>query len=179
MKLRQVVIIAGATLVTFASISSKGQAATEVTAELDSYIPKTGDTVLGTCSQVGLCSPSQTLLLSTSMFPFLSINDSPFNVTTLKLTLDPTQDAIWSNGISNIYNNFQISPNGKTLTFSGGVIPVGEFLFADAPTIPLKTPVGISISFTGTPVPEPTSTLGTIFFGTIAAGSLLKRQLKF
>ncbi len=57
MKLRQLAVIAGAALVTFCSISSKGLAATIIEPRLDSYTPKPSDIVLGTCSQVGVCSP--------------------------------------------------------------------------------------------------------------------------
>lgn len=131
--------------------------------------------MLGTCSQVGLCFPGQTLTLSSSVFPFISRNDSTFNVTSVTLTLKPTQGTTWSNGISNIFSNIQISPDRKVLKFSGGDIPIGEVLFAAAPTSPSNQQVDSSLSFTGTPVPEPSEFLGTLFLSTIGAGLLLKR----
>ncbi len=112
------------------------------------------------------------------MFPFVSVNDSEFNVTSLFLTIDPTEDAVWGNGVSNIYKNIQISPDAKKITFNEGVIPVGEYLFADAVTTPANTTVKFSIAIDGTPVPEPSSILGTLVFGTIGVGSSLKRYLK-
>lgn len=180
MKLRQLAVIAGATLVTFFSISSKGQAATIINPRLDSYIPKPSDIVLGTCSQVGLCFPGQVLPFNTSLPPFVSRNDSKFDVTSLSLTIDPSEDAVWGNGVSNIYKNIQTSPDGKIITFNEGVIPVGEYLFAEATTTPAGTPVGFSISIDGksTAVPESSSVFGTLVIGTIGVSSLLARYLK-
>lgn len=75
-------------------------------------------------------------------------------------------------------NNIQISPDRKVLTFSGGDIPIGEVLFAAVPTSPSNQQVDSSISFTGTPVPEASGFLGTLFLGSIGAGSLLKHYWK-
>jgi hypothetical protein len=89
-----------------------------------------------------------------------------------------SEDAVWDNGVSNIYKNIQISPDVKRITFNEGVIPVGEYLFADAKTTPAGTAVKFSIAIDGTPVPEPDSILGTLVFGTIGASSYLRRYLK-
>jgi hypothetical protein len=112
------------------------------------------------------------------VFPFVSQNDSKFNVTSLFLRIDPTEDAVWGNGISNIFKNIQISPDAKTITFNDGVIPVGQYLFADAITNPDGTAVKFSIAINGTSVPEPNSILGTLIFSTIGASSYLRRYLK-
>ncbi|MBD2535573.1 hypothetical protein H6G97_41800 [Nostoc flagelliforme FACHB-838] len=178
MKLKQLAAIAGATLVTFTTFSSKGLAATIINPQLDSYIPKPSDIVVGTCSQVGVCFPGQEIPSSTSVFPFVSRNDSNFDVTSIFLTIDPSEDAVWGNGVSNIYNNIQISPDAKKITFNQGVIPVGEYLFADALTTPAGTAVKFSIAIDGTSIPEPDSVLGTLVFGSIGASSYFRRYLK-
>lgn len=177
MKLTQLAIISGLAIVSFLTINSKGMAATIINPQLDSYVPKASDTVLGTCSQVGVCFPGQEIASSTSAFPFVSKNDSNFNVNSVFLTIDPNEDAVWGNGISNIYKNIQISPGGKKITFNQGVIPVGEYLFADAKTIPSNTAVKFSIAFDGTPIPESSSILGILVFGAIGISSSMRRYL--
>lgn len=178
MKLRQLPVIALATLVTFITISSRSLAATIINLQLDSYIPQPSDIVVGTCSQVGVCLPDQEIPSNTSVFPFVSRNDSNFDVTSVFLTIDPSEDAIWGNGFSNIYKNIQISPDAKRITFNEGVIPLGEYLFADAPTTPAGTAVKFSIAIDGTRVPEPDSILGTLVFSSVGATLYLRRYLK-
>ncbi|WP_414621449.1 hypothetical protein [Calothrix sp. CCY 0018] len=178
MNLRQLPVIYGMALVSFLTISSKGMALTVINPQLDSYIPQASDIVLGTCSQVGVCFPGQEIASSTSAFPFVSRNDSNFNVTSLFLTIDPNENAVWGNGVSNIYKNIQTSPDGKKITFNEGVIPVGEYLFADAQTIPINTAVKFSIAIDGTSIPEPSSILGTLVFATIGISSSVRRYLK-
>jgi hypothetical protein len=181
MKLRRLAVISGVVIVNFFAINSKGLALTIINPQLNSYIPQPSDIVVGTCSQVGVCLPGQEILSSTSVFPFISRNDSNLNVTSLFLTIDPNEDAVW--GMSNIYKNIQISPDGKKITFNEGVIPVGKYLFADAPTTPADTAVKFSIaidgtSINGTSIPEPSSILGTLVFGTIGVSSSMRRYLK-
>ncbi len=184
MKLKQLAVIAGVALVSCLSINNKALAQTVINPQIDSYVPQPSDIVLGTCSQIGLCFPGQEITASTSLFPFISTNDSNFNVTSLFLTIDPNEDAIWENAASNIYNNIQISPDGKRITFTDGTIPVGENLFSDAQTTPTGTEVQFSIAFDGTAIsstsiPEPASILGMLVFGTLGVGSSVKRYLKY
>jgi hypothetical protein len=178
MKLRQLVVIAGVALINFCSISSKGLAVTIINPQYDSYIPNPSDIVIGTCSQVGICFPGQEILSNTNVSPFVSKNDSNFDVTSLFLAIDPNEDAVWGNAVSNIYKNIEISQFGKKIAFSGGVTPVGGYVFADARTIPAGSAVKFSIAIDGTSIPEPDSILGILVFGTIAASSSLKYYLK-
>lgn len=183
MKLRQlavITVIAGATLVTLITTSRKGLAVTVINPQFDSYIPKPSDSdiVIGTCSQVGVCFPGQEIPFNTTVPAFVSRNDSNFDVTSLFLTIDPSENAVWGNGVSNIYKNIQISPDAKRITFSEGLLPVGEYVFADAKTIPADTAVKFSIAIDGIPVPQPNSFLGTLAFGIISASSYLRHYLK-
>lgn len=148
MKLRQLAIMTGASLITLISLGGKVLATTTVSAQLDSYAPEQTDIVLGSCSQITVCFPDDSIPSNTSLFPLVVTNDSSFNVTSITLTINPDEDAIWSNGVSDLYNNVQISSDGKSLTFSGGTIAVGAIFRAIASTSS-ESPVGFSISFQG------------------------------
>ncbi|MEH1956111.1 hypothetical protein [Nostoc sp.] len=178
MKLSQLAVIVGATLVSFCSISSQGLAATITNPQLDFYIPKLSNIVLESCSQRGVCSPDQKIPLNLNVSASISANDSTFNLTNLFLTINPNEGAVWGNGISNIYKNLEISQSGKPTTFNEGLIPVVESLLAGAKTTPANTAVKFSIAIDGTPVPEPDSILGTLAFASIGASLYLRRYLK-
>jgi hypothetical protein len=116
--------------------------------------------------------------------PFLDVvhvwNNTRYNLTgfTLRLigtandTREPATivrgpvDAVWGDvdgdgriGVSDIFSNVVVSPDGKEIQFSGGVIPVGG-RFTDIHLAWSEDPpmfAGIDSSFTGSAIPEPST----------------------
>ena len=103
----------------------------------------------------------------------LSIIGSAFHPTDIEdswlITRDPTVDAFFGDanddgkiGLSNIFSSIVVSDGGKTITLSGGVIPVdGHFTdIANAFTTDgLPFFAGVDTSFGGVFVPEPATGL--------------------
>jgi hypothetical protein len=103
----------------------------------------------------------------------LSIIGSAFHPTGIQdswlITRDPTVDAFFGDanddgkiGLSNIFSSIVVSDGGKTITLSGGVIPVdGHFTdIANAFTTDgLPFFAGVDTSFGGVFVPEPATGL--------------------
>jgi hypothetical protein len=75
-------------------------------------------------------------------------------------------DAVWGDvdgdghiGVSDIFSNVVVSPDGKEIQFSGGMIPVGG-RFTDIHLASSEDPpmfAGIDSSFTGSAIPEPST----------------------
>jgi hypothetical protein len=114
--------------------------------------------------------------------PFLDVfhvwNNTQYDITGFTLTLIGTAtetenpgsvvrgpvDAIWGDvnndgfvGLSDIFGSITVSPDGKTISFSGGVIPVGG-RFTDVHLARSDNPpdfAGIDSTFSGILTPEP------------------------
>ena len=99
----------------------------------------------------------------------LSIIGSAFHPTGIQdswlITRNPNVDAFWGDangdgeiGLSNIFSSIVVSDGGKTITLSGGVIPVNGH-FTDTAyaftTDGLPFFAGVDTSFGGVRVPEP------------------------
>jgi hypothetical protein len=94
------------------------------------------------------------------------------------ITRDPTVDAVFGDadgdghiGLSNIFSSIVVSDGGKTLTLSGGLIPIGghftDIAHASTPG-DVSFFAGVDTSFDGVFVPEPaTRTLLLSGFGAL------------
>ena len=80
------------------------------------------------------------------------------------ITRDPNVDAFFGDadgdgkiGLSNIFSSIVVSDGGKTITLSGGVIPVGGHFtdIAHASSTDFPVFAGVDTSFDGVLVPEP------------------------
>jgi hypothetical protein len=128
-------------------------------------------------------------------------NNTSYNITSIKLaiigssyepvqytftiTRDPNVDAFWGDangdgkiGLSDIFSTITASNDGRTLTLSDGVIPVGgrftDYLYSYT-TDRLTFRAGVDASFDGVYVPEPTG-LALLFPGLAAVWALAKRR---
>jgi len=116
-----------------------------------------------------------------------AVEPEPFNFT---FTLDPNVSAFWGDvngdgkvGVSDIFDTVTLSADHRTVTFSGGLIPVGGRFTDSLLSItdtgePFKA--GINASFDGflaVPVPEP-ATWSILLIGLGAAGIMRWRTLR-
>ena len=134
----------------------------------------------GEIDTVSIGNPPDPSLLTVSVW-----NNTAYNITSLRLSIigsashptgseeawlitrDPSVDAIFGDadndgkiGLSNIFSSIVVSDGGKTITLSGGLIPVdGHFTdIAHASTTDgLPFFAGVDTSFGGSAVPEPAS----------------------
>ena len=134
----------------------------------------------GEIDTVSIGNPPDPALLTVSVW-----NNTAYNITSLRLSIigsashptgsedawlitrDPSVDAIFGDadndgkiGLSNIFSSIVVSDGGKTITLSGGLIPVdGHFTdIAHASTTDdLPFFAGVDTSFGGSVVPEPAS----------------------
>lgn len=111
-----------------------------------------------------------------------AVEPEPFNFT---VTRDPGVDAIWGDvdgdgfiGHSDIFSTITVSPDGRTITFSDGLIAVGErftdfnlaMTLSGAPFL-----AAVDASFTGVvAVPEPAAM--TLMLTALALGGALHRR---
>jgi len=133
-------------------------------------------------------------------------NNTPYNITSLTLqivgpavepepfdftiTLDPNVSAFWGDangdgkiGLSDIFSTITVSPDRRTITYSDGLIAVGDrftdFIFSMTDNgEPFKA--GVFTSFGGfllAPVPEPAT--WTILLTGLAATGALRRRYPF
>jgi hypothetical protein len=134
----------------------------------------------GEIDTVSIGFPRDPDLLTVSVW-----NNTAYNLTSLRLSIigsafhptgtqgswlvtrDPSVDAFFGDadgdgkiGLSNIFSSIVVSDGGKTITLSGGVIPVGAH-FTDIAnsftTDGLPFDAGVDTSFDGVLVPEPTT----------------------
>ena len=135
--------------------------------------------------------PDPTLLI------FSVVNNTAFNITSLRLSIigsashptgiedawlitrDPSVDATFGDangdgkiGLSDIFSSIVVSDGGKTITLSGGLIPVGGH-FTDishaSTTDGLPFFAGVDTSFDGSAVPEP-ATWAMMLIGFVGLG---------
>jgi hypothetical protein len=131
----------------------------------------------GEIDTVSIGNPPDPSLLTLSVF-----NNTSFNITGLRLSIvgsashptgsedawliarDPSVDATFGDvdkdgkvGLSNIFSSIVVSDDGKTITLSGGLIPVGGHftdIFQASTTDGLSFFAGVDTSFDGVAVPE-------------------------
>ena len=132
----------------------------------------------GEIDTVSIGNPPDPALLTVSVW-----NNTAYNITSLRLSIigsashptgsedawlitrDPSVDAIFGDadgdgkiGLSDIFSSIVVSDGGKTITLSGGLIPVGGH-FTDishaSTTDGLSFFAGVDTSFDGVFVPEP------------------------
>lgn len=178
MKLKQFAFVAGTALAMLVFTSGKSQAGTLIqNAELAT--PPSGATVIGECSDGGLCNPGDLLNLTydPGQGSVYAINDTAFDFTKFIYTILPGQDATWDGASTfGFFGTKEISSDGKVLTLSNGVFRAGATAFFSAVNSS-NTPVRATVTFEGTPaasVPEPTTVVGVLVAG--ALGSALKKK---
>lgn len=154
-----------------------GQSATLVTAEIN--LANVNDpAAVNACPQFA-CEPNVEFFGNNAgPVPTTTlINNTSYTITGITLTLPEDQDAQWEKGLSDIFSGINISKDARTISFTGGNIPVNQaaILVAESGN---KT-VNIVGSFSGEParVPEPNSALGILSLATLGTVSVLKRKL--
>lgn len=181
MKINQIGIIVGLTLAMVTLTSGKSQATESILQNAELATPPSGTSVLGECSNAGLCQPGDVLPLtynpgSSSVY---AKNDSTFDFTTFIYTILPGQDAVWDpTSTFNFFGTKSLSGDGKVLTFSNGVFASGATALFSATTTGGSTPVQTAITFEGTPaksVPEPSESAALAVLG--LGGLLIKKKL--
>jgi hypothetical protein len=126
-------------------------------------------------------------------------NDTAFNMTGFTLSIigladEPIPftftidrgpvDAIWGDangdgfiGSSDIFSSIVVSPDQKTIVFSGGLIPVGgrftDFIYSTTTAGEAVFKAGVDASFAGVAVPEPATWL---MLATAGALGLMRRR---
>jgi hypothetical protein len=140
--------------------------------------------------------PRDGSLLSLALY-----NNTEYNITSIKLaiigssfepipytftiTRDPNIDAFWGDangdgkiGLSDIFSTITVSSDGRTLTLSDGVIPVGgrftDYIYSFT-TDGLTFRAGVDASFEGVFVPEPTG-LALLLPGLAAIWAATRRR---
>ena len=114
-----------------------------------------------------------------------AVEPEPFNFT---ITLDPNVSAFWGDangdgkvGLSDIFNTITLSADHRTITYSGGLIPVGgrftDYIFSMTDNgEPFKA--GVFTSFDGfLAVPEP-ATWSVLLTGLALAGVVRRRIVR-
>ncbi len=152
-KLPQAALIVGITLVTIAATSGVGHAETQVTNTIQSHTLKRGEKIMKLCAEAKLCKPGDVITLTSSEPPAVLMNDTRYNITSFNYKMDSGQDAVWSPAISDVFNDIQTSPDGKTQTLGGGNWLPGTVTFFNKQST-TTTKVTYAVSFDGTAVPR-------------------------
>lgn len=171
MKLQKLAGVAGTVLAILVSTGDKSQAVTILLQNASLATPPAGTTLFRESADGGLTNPGDVAIFSYNpgiSAPRYALNDSAFNFTSFTYTILAGQDAIWDAASTfDFFPNTQVSADGKILKVSGGFFNSGAtalFQSAYTSTLPLanRQPIQVSLTFDGTPVPEPTTIVGCL-----------------
>lgn len=139
------------------------------------------DQPIGVCAFVRICNPGIKSIvpdinpnINTPPQPY--INDTGFPIIGIFAKLPenrPEGPAIFIEGISNIFSQINISKDQQKLSFTKGSIAVNEIFFADFETEP---EADSTLFITLTTVPESSSLLGILIFGSLGTGLLFPKK---
>lgn len=134
--------------------------------------------------EVGICPPwcgnGVVLTLFTDSPALTAINNTPFNVIGVIDIIPDDEDAIWGGAISNIFSSLVISPDGKRLVQSGGIIPPGGTVYPFRITDPPGSRIRFEaeLIFDTANVPETTPVWSLLALGVVGLGSIWSRKGK-
>lgn len=179
MKLAKSVVLSATVLATLAVTNNKVFAANLALSNAKLVAPSADADISGICSDLNQCKPGEviTVLAPKGFSSRTVINDTNFDITKSVYTILPNQDIVW-NPASNysFYGNQEISPDGKTLTFSNGAFAAGTIgLFTRMNDTPVKFTVSIEGKPSPTSIPESSTTLGVIVLGYL--GVMLRKRI--
>jgi hypothetical protein len=104
---------------------------------LNFEVPQTGAVKVGGCASpaVKICTPHDIAVVSTDPARPLPLiqNDTEYEITsfTYQLLSNNPIPAVWSkDSSSNLFKKIEITNNGKTITFSGGRLKIGQYVRA-------------------------------------------------
>jgi hypothetical protein len=131
----------------------------------------------------GVCPPwcgNGTVVTLFSDFPppRTVINNTPFNISGVIDIIPDDEDAIWGGAFSDYFKKLEISPDGKKLTQSQGVIPPGGLVYPFRITDPPGKKVRFEAELIFTSVPENSATLSLLGLGALGFVSMIKRKQK-
>ena len=134
--------------------------------------------------EVGICPPwcgnGVVLTLFTDSPPLTAINNTPFNVIGVIDIIPDDQDAIWGGAISNIFSSLVISPDGKKLVQSGGIIPPGGIVYPFRITDPAGSRIRFDaeLIFDNVTVPETTPVWSLLALGAVGVGAIFRGKAR-
>jgi hypothetical protein len=183
MKLLKTVLISVTILTTLVSNNNHVQAANFALSLGEEATPEPNTNIAGICSTLNQCKPNDLITVSapagtSSRYVRYDIN---FDITKAVFTILPNQDIVWNPASKySFFNKQEISPDGKTLTFSEGAIKPGTVgLFTRVNDIPITFTVLIEGKQNSVSVIEPSTILGTglvLVWGTLLR--FRKRELQ-
>ena len=130
--------------------------------------------------EVGICPPwcgnGILFTLFTDSPPRTAINNTPFNVIGVIDIIPDDEDAIWGGAISDIFSSLVISPDGKTLVQSGGIIPPGGIVYPFRITDPPGSRIRFDaeLIYDNASVPETTPIWSLLALGAVGVGSIFR-----
>jgi hypothetical protein len=129
-------------LVVSSSVFAQAQAQTQTAPRqlvniLDLEVPKPEEPTVGGCAFQGvqICTPKDIAVVNTDPdrpLPLIQ-NDTEYEITsfTYQLLNNNRFPAVWSKtSRSNLFKKIEITNNGRTITFSGGRLPIGKYVRA-------------------------------------------------
>lgn len=141
--------------------------------------PEPNATIGGICSNLNQCNPNDVITVSAPAGTSSRYvkNDNNFDITKTVYTILPNQDITWNPASKfSFFNKQEISPDGKTLTFSDGAIKAGTVgLFTRVNDIPIKFTVSIESKYNSVSVIEPSNIFG---IGIVLGWGILSRSRK-
>jgi hypothetical protein len=185
MKLKQIILAVGTTLVSLVATTQMSRAVTFATVSINNSAPNPSTSpecsVVPCPANPGTTTTTLNLSATSSPQNGYRVNDSGFDIVGLSylITGNDLQNFQWSStgNTSDIFSQVQVLNNGTELLFTGGAIHPGQYFVATRtydPTTNVSFHPIHSLEFAA--VPEPSSTLGMLAFGAFSAGSLLKRR---